>query len=179
MKGKKARKIAIAIIWSLNIFLLVFEHYQIDRLKLLGNRLDNILAGKVLVTKNRVLGKKVLEASSLLYTQVDEPLIGWLDIENKLIETARRCGLKNVLISAPSEITGEKDVMYLAPINVSFSGRYRDALRWINTVEEHFLSIDILKIVITSSMSDADEPTETYSLVLGARLKKLYVAQNK
>ena len=178
MKVKNWKKIAIVIIWSLNILLLLFEHHQVMQLKILESRLDGILATRVLVTKNKRLGTEILNASSSLYTTADEPLLGWLEIESNLVKAAKRCGLKNILISSPPEFTGNGDSLYLYPINISFLGRYSDALQWISSVENHFLYVDILKVVVSCESASGDQQKEMYNIVLRARLKKITTAEN-
>ena len=178
MKVKNWKKIAIVIIWSLNVLLLLFEHHQVKQLKILESRLDGILATRVLVMKNKKLGKEILKASCSLYTTADEPLLGWLEIENNLLESAKRCSLKNILINSPPEFTGNGDSLYLYPINISFLGRYRDALQWISSVENHFLYVDILKVVVSCESASGDKQEETYNIVLRARLRKITTAEN-
>ncbi len=179
MKTKNWRKKAIAIIWSLNILLLTCEHYQIKNLKRLEYKLNSIIETKLIVTRNKKLGNEVLRASSALYTTSEEPLLGWLEIENNLVTTAEKCGLKNIMISSPSEFTGSDDALTLQPVNMSFVGKYSDALKWVNTVENKFLYVDILKISVTGSSSDGTNSGEMYALILQARLKKITTAHNK
>ncbi len=180
MKTKKNwKKIAIAILWSLNIILLVFEHYQIKNLKELEGKLDNIIATKVVVTRNKSLGEKIVKASSSLYTVSQEPLLGWLEIENNLTQTAKKYGLKQVIVSSPSELIGNGDTFNLYPINMSFVGTYADALGWITTVENRFLYLDILKVSVNRDSSDENGTREVYNVVMRARLKKLTTAGNE
>ena len=178
MKVKNWRKIAIAIIWSINIFILLFENHQVRQLKTLEARLDAILETNVLVTKNKRLGKEILKASYSLYATAEEPLLGWLEIENSLIKSAQSCGLKNIIVSSPPEFTGNGNSLFLYPINLSFIGKYGDALRWFESVENHMLYADILKVVVNGESSDMDEQTEMYNVVLRARLRKLTTARN-
>ncbi len=173
IEKKNWKKIAIAIIWTLNILLLVLEHYQINRLKGLERELDGIIATKVVVTKNRPLGEQVLKASFSLYATSREPLLGWLEIENNLVTAAEKYGLENIIMSSPPEFTGSGDTFYLYPINISFAGKYADALRWIDTVENQFLYVDIVKITVEKDSSDKGVARENYSVVLRARMKKL------
>ena len=169
---------AIVIIWSLNILLLVCEHYQINSLKKLEHELDGIIATEVVVTKNRPLGEQVLKASFSLYATSGEPLLGWLEVENNLVTAAEKCGLKNIIMSSPPEFTGSGDTFYLYPINISFAGKYADALRWIDIVENRFLYVDIVKITVDKDSSDKGEARENFSVVLRARMKKLDPAGN-